>query len=170
MNKIIDRAESISLSSEDLLRMCNEKVNIFTYPELAGVDSYEELFTNGNDNCIVLYETRLGYGHWVCLLRYPTHIEFFDPLGWMMDTELGVIDEYYRSVLDEIQPHLTYLLKNVRVISNTTALQKESAKVNTCGRHACVRIRFRGYGLKDYVTLFKNKNADQIVTMLTYLL
>ena len=170
MEKIIDQAESVSLSSSDLLKICQGKVNIFTYPQLAGLSSWQELFEDANDSCIVLYETRLGYGHWVCLLRYPTHIEFFDPLGWKMDTELGVIENYYRTVLNEIQPHLSYLLKSVRVVSNTTALQKQSEKVNTCGRHCCVRVRFRAYALKEYLALFRNKNADKLVTMLTFLI
>jgi hypothetical protein len=65
MEKIIDQAESISLSSSDLLKICQGKVNIFTYPQLTGLASWQELFEDANDSCIVLYETRLGYGHWV---------------------------------------------------------------------------------------------------------
>jgi hypothetical protein len=169
MNKIIDQGEAISLSSADLLKICEGQVNVHTYGSLGNLSSYEELFRDGK-SCIVLYETRQGYGHWVCLIQYQNYVEFFDPLGWRMDTELSVIDDHFRLVLGETVPHLSSLLSGIRVISNTTPLQKESQFVNTCGRHCAVRIRFRNYEQREYLELFKKQKytPDQLVTLLTY--
>jgi hypothetical protein len=175
MEKFIQQnVEIIELSGEDILRMCDDGVTIREYRDLAKFTSIEEVFGNKR-GAVILYETREKFGHWVLLLKIGSNtVEFFDPLGIPLDQELGFIPDYYRKMLDEEIPHLTHLLANVDVVSNTTQLQEVDHEINTCGRHVVSRYRFfvLGYTLHRYVNLYKNQkeSPDDTVSKITLFL
>jgi hypothetical protein len=52
---------------------------------------------------------------------------------------------------------------------NKKQFQEYGAKVSTCGRHACVRLRLAEWGHQRYAKFMKSSllNPDQIVTLLT---
>jgi hypothetical protein len=175
MNKFIKyHGENVNLSDVDIVRMCLGEVSIYTYHELVNFTSPDQIFQNKR-GAIILYETRDNYGHWVLLIKLSNNtIEFFDPLGLEMDTELQLVPEFYRSKLNEMRPHLTDIFSQHHIITNRTQFQAVDQDINTCGRHITTRFRFflLGYDLKNYTLLFKNQRetSDEIVTKLTLFL
>lgn len=177
MEKIIKNSEKIDLTGEDLLRMTAHKIRIIEYKDLHNVTSLEPLL-KPYGNLVILYETKEGYGHWVCLLkRGINHLEFFDPYGLKVDEELDIINEIHirRNDENKIVPHLTALIQSggYRVDSNLTKLQKFINDVNTCGRHVVVRILLRKLAIREYEKIIccnKNGDADWYVSALTHFL
>ena len=175
MQKIIKNSEKIDLTDGDILRMVDGKVKIIEYKELNNAMSIEP-FLEPYGNLIILYETREGFGHWVCLIkRGINHVEFFDSYGLKVDEELDIINEanIRRNTENQIQPHLTELLRGYRVDENLTKLQKFLEDVNTCGRHVAVRILMKRFPIRKYENLIccnKNGDADWYVSALTYFL
>lgn len=171
MDKIIRNAESIDLTGKDIMDIVKGQVNIYEYKDLANYSNIDDiLHTYGA--CIILYELRQGFGHWVLLHKVSNNtLEFFDPYGMYIDEELKFIDPHMRSVLGEDVPHLTHLIENssYHIIENTYRFQEVKSDVNTCGRHVSVRLRFRDLHLNEYIKLFKNSklNPDEWVSALT---
>ena len=71
--------ESYDLSNEDITKITDGKCRIMAYHELENVNSLSEILDN-NGACILLYETKQGFGHWVALFEIPNSpvLEFFD--------------------------------------------------------------------------------------------
>ena len=167
MNEYITKnIEGIELPNRDISRMCEHKVAIHSYEELAMMSDYTQLF-NGREGCVLLYETRHNFGHWVLLINLGDRVEFFDPLGIRIDQELKLVPENLRSGLNEDVPHLTHLLQNVHVIENTTQLQRVDYHINTCGRHVVSRFKMflDGFDLKSYLRLFERQKEDPDLTV-----
>lgn len=178
MDSIIDNAEDISLNEEDLKLICHPiDIKIILYQELHQLQDINELFEL-SDNIIILYRTTQDYGHFVSLLNYDTHIEYFDSYGEAPDYELKFSEQSLRHMKGHIIPHISSLLKiaserdKKKIIYNKIKLQRYHEHVNTCGRWAALRIKFRHLDLKRFQKLFlKQSNPpDNIVTYLTYLL
>ena len=66
---------------------------------------------------------------------------------------------HYHSINKSQQTIMSQSTQTTNMISNTTALQKESQKVNTCGRHCAVRVRFRNYEQREYLESWTAKIA-----------
>jgi len=175
MQNIIKNAEKKDLSNEDILRITKGKVKIIEYKELHNATSLEP-FLEPYGSLVILYETREGYGHWVCLIKRGINsLEFFDPYGFKVDEELNLINEMHirRNSENQIQPHLTALIQSggYRVSSNLTKLQKFKKDVNTCGRWVALRILLKNMSIEKFTKLLccnKNGDADWYVSALTY--
>lgn len=171
MDKLIARSESKSFSGKDLIRLCDGKVRILEYSQLADARSLNEVLGR-KGAVIILYETRKNYGHWVGLFRVDKRtVEFFDPYGLMPDEELGFIDDNFREESGQSVPHLTALLAASRdkIIYNQFPLQKLAKNTSTCGRWCGLRIALRQLPLADFVALFVGQqfSPDWYVSALT---
>lgn len=171
MDNILKKAESIDLSGEDLMNICNNKVEIIPYHTLGSYDSIENLLSK-HGAVILLYETkREDYGHYVALFYNNNNdLEFFDSYGMKADEELKYAD--YN--LKEGIPFLTNLLKkyNKKVVMNTMRLQTFHNDINTCGRWTSCRIRWRDTSLREFQRLMTdnaNYHGDMWVSALTFL-
>jgi hypothetical protein len=167
MDKLILNAENISLSEEQIISASYGKIKPMAYHELSGIQTASQLFATHNYIC-VLYETRRNYGHWVLLSRIDDNtVEFFDPYGFRLDSELKYISDYHRKELDEFVPHLTNILKDQKIVSSTRQFQKRAEDVNTCGRHCIQRYRLRDMDLHEYSRfMFASRNdPDYLVTI-----
>lgn len=170
MDKLLNESETVDLTGEDLINICEGKVEILPYHELEDVKSIEDLLEKFGA-VIILYETKKNFGHYTALLYDPDgKLEFFDSYGFRPDAELKYAD--YNA--EQGVPYLTNLLKNYKkpIIYNTVKLQKLVREVNTCGRWTSCRIRMRHLPLQKFQQLFtKNKyyNGDFFVSALTYL-
>ena len=179
MDNIIRQAEDISLDEIDLKNIASpNELKIIMYQELHPIKDIRELFQMSN-NIIVLYRTTGNYGHWVSLLNYDDHIEYFDSYGKKPDYGLMLSTESLRHMKDNPIPHISHLLKHAnekygtKIIYNKVQLQRFHEHVNTCGRWASTRIKLRHLSLRKFQELFTSRsnkhNADSIVTYLTYL-
>jgi len=172
MDTIVKYAARKSLSSTEIRKLCDGKVRVISYPELANYASIDEALGKYGA-MIVLYETKRGYGHWVAVFRFaPGVCEFFDPYGMKPDEELKYIPDYYRHVSGQDEPHLSNLLQNSDyklVVYNGAKLQKFRDDVNTCGRWCAFRVALRQVPLKQFVKMFigQRESPDWLVTALT---
>lgn len=177
MDNIIKNAENISLTFDDIKKICEpNNVEIIEYKNLMHLDNINDVFSN-YDNVIILYTTRRNYGHWVVLMRYNNTLEYFDSYGKIYDFELSLSYDTIMAIGGVAVPQLTYLLNDAKniykynVIYNNVQLQKFHHDVNTCGRYCALRIKLRHIDLNRFINLLlhQTNNPDMIVTYLTYL-
>lgn len=154
------------ISGTDVLKICNYQSNLLKYPELLKYNSIEDIMKHGA--CIILYEMEPNYGHWCCVFRTKNGYEFFDPYGYIPDTELEFIPRIFRIFNNEVYPHLLYLLykSNLPIEYNHHRFQKKGRNIATCGRHVGMRLLLRKLPLEKYIKLFRG-DADRMVFELT---
>lgn len=155
-----------SLSLKDLQSLTD--ANVITYESVHECETLDDLMRN--DCCILLYFSTPNYGHWVTILRYPDHIEFFDPLAQYPDKMLESVDP---SVNRHYHQNHTYLLKllyetQLPVEYNNYKLQEMSPLISTCGRHAIVRCLCRDIKLDDYVRVMRKLAGENYLDDLVY--
>tara|TARA_R110002073_G_scaffold179166_1_gene337665 strand:+ start:1330 stop:1857 length:528 start_codon:yes stop_codon:yes gene_type:complete len=169
MDKLINDAEAVDLSKENILEITNNGCDVVVYHNLGDYNSLENLLGD-KGAVILLYETKQNFGHWVALFYTDSsqqEIEFFDSYGFKPDEELN-----YAKYDD--QPYITELIQksNKKIIYNTKKLQTFKEDINTCGRWTSLRIAMREVPLQKFQYLFKNNksyNGDWFVSALTYI-
>lgn len=162
---IIRKNYKKALSLNDLLRGANGRINIIVYKDIPKYKSIYEMLSPYNC-CIILYQTKPNYGHWVAILRHGKNIEHFDPYGYSIDEEL------INNNPMNLPPYLTQLILKSRVPyvkSNITQFQKSQSGVNTCGRWALIRCLMKHKSLEDFTDLFHKLKLepDFYITALT---
>jgi len=161
-----------SLSSEDIVRLVKGKTKIILYPELANYKNINDVL-EPYGSAVILYLSDKNYGHWVCLIKHPDRIEFFDSYAMKPDTEFYFIKEKERKKYNyHGRPYLTELLYNskIPIEYNHQPLQSESDDIATCGRHVAIRILFKDLLLDDYLKIIKgvrDMTPDELVLYLT---
>ena len=162
----------IPLSGEEVLRICNHKSNIMTYPEIHKYDNIDDILKNGS--CIILYEYSNNggnvFGHYTCVNKLNNNeIEMFDSFGTLPDKERFFIDEMYRRETNQDYPYLLTLLdkSNKRISYNHYILQSDDT--STCGRYVGLRILLKHLTLEKFVKLLHNKDfpPDYVITYIT---
>lgn len=162
---------SYPLNTDEINILANEELNHITYSELHDINDIMDIFKNSN-GCLLLYESKDNYGHWVLLIYHPDRdiIEFFDPYAMFPDDELDFIPKNFRKKNDMLYPHLTALLldSNKQIEYNDTQLQKLDDKIKTCGRWCGVRYRMQIIPIDDFGKMFSSfENPDKDITRLT---
>lgn len=162
MDAFVTRAQSISLSDDELLSLCKGKVNIVNNKNLDQYSSIDELLGE-HGAAVILYETKSDehseYGHWTLLLRQSdSMLEWFDSYGLKVDSELKFIPEHHRIETKQFG----VLLKLIedpgcpyKVVWSQEQLQSKDSKIETCGRWCGARVILRSWSLWDFQRLFK---------------
>ncbi len=168
----LEAIKEYALSNDDIQQILNPDTKLWTYPELAGVSTIEELF-DGLGRCIILYLTEDQHtGHWVCMMKRGNKVEYFDPYGKKPDNPLTWLSREAKAELDESQSYLYPLFRRgkVQVISSSYPYQKNVADVNTCGRHCITRLVLKDYSLEQYYDLIQKSglDPDTFVSLFTY--
>jgi hypothetical protein len=167
-HEVIERAEAISLSDDDIRRICENKVKILLYEDLAKFDTIDDALGE-HGAMIILYQSKANYGHWVSVFKVDNQtLEFFDSFGFKIDQELPFFEYNLRQGV----PHLSHLIQhsNYKVISNDIDFQTIRKDINTCGRYASLRIKMKTTPLKQFQALLLNNpdnNPDFYVSALT---
>lgn len=171
MDKLINQQSERDLSGDEVKKIIGTDVNIEPYHNLGKYNSIEELCDNDSKSCVILYESKLNFGHYCCVILHDENtLEFFDPYGNPPDSQLS----YAFYDLQFKTPFLTDLINNFKgkLIYNKNKLQQFHKDVNTCGRWTSLRIRFRDMDLKDFSLLFSSNRCyrgDFWVSALTFL-
>lgn len=160
------------LSDADIRKILGNNIKIITYPQLKYMKSINECFDN-QGRCILLFLTNSPTeGHWCCMLRKKKGIEFFDPYGEAPEEQKDGVPKGQLEALDETKPYLTALMRSsgLPVFYNTHKFQRESASINTCGRHCVVRCLYAPYSIQKYASIIKKSgmSPDDFVSGLTY--
>lgn len=171
VDKIIDKKKSKSLSGEEVLGLCGNKAELYTYPELVKYNDIDKILGK-HKACIILYLTKANYGHWVCLFKQNKDtLCFFDSYALMPDDELKFVPMNFRKYNNELYPHLTYLMykSGYKVDYNNHRLQSKKRDTATCGRWVGARLAFRYLNNDEFAELFNDNEIkpDLLVTTLT---
>ena len=154
---------SYPLSDSDLRTLLGQNINVITNRQLPEYNSIEDIFDD-EGRCVLLYTPEDPQsGHYVCLLRRPDCIEYFDPYGEKPDND---------DVLGDQPPILTQMLREsgIPVYWNTHQFQKLRGDISTCGRHVTARCLYAPYSLDKYAAIVKKSKMmpDDFVSGLTY--
>jgi hypothetical protein len=168
----LQEAKAYPLGDDDINKILEPDTHIFTYPYLKQVKDIDEIF-DPYGRAMMLYLTENeNTGHWVCLIRRPDEIEFFDPYGEPIDKQLTWVGKGKRMELEQERPLLSKLLreKGLPVVFNKTKFQKVDDDVATCGRHCVIRLLFKDLPLPKYAEMIKKSGMtpDEFVTRKTY--
>ncbi len=175
MDKIINYYEDVALSDKDILNMLEGRVNIVLYPDLYKYSNLDQILGQYGA-CILLFEAKPNYGHWVCLFKQSyEEVCFFNPYGGFPDDSLLHINKSFRKESHQLKPLLTNFLINSRykLTYNEFDFQRKAPEIKTCGRHCVVRLLNRDldlYEYKKYLDLMckkLNTDYDGVVTYLT---
>ena len=168
-------SEVHALSGADIMDFVDGKTRVLAYESLGHYDSLEQILSP-HGSAIVLYQTAPRQGHWVALIRRSNHtLEFYDSYGFRPDEELKFDNSFHLKIHGgRLTPHLTRLIQDGgwRVIYNKCKLQKNLDDINTCGRYAALRVKWKHIPMKQFNDLLlKNKhfNPDFWVSALTYI-
>jgi hypothetical protein len=168
--KGLGKLKQYAVSSDDILKAFNNNVKIVSYPELNNYSSIDELFGNF-DACFILYMTGFNSGHWCLLFRRDNYVEFFDPYGFIVDSQLNYANPEYNG---QKFPYLTKLLYTspYKIHYNNHKLQRSKKEVATCGRHCIFRYQNKNLSIDKYAKILKeykkyDLDADDIVTLMT---
>lgn len=171
MNQYIAKLKTIPFSSEDILNAVDGETKIVKYCDIHKFRNIDELLRPYN-SVVILYQTKPNYGHWVCLHLNNGILEFFDPYGKIIDSQLEHIDPNFRKVSYQDFPYLSKLMLDspYKLIYNKAPLQKQNSSVSSCGRHCAMRLILRDMPLLEYQNILLSKggnNPDDKVTYLT---
>lgn len=177
LKNLVKQNEQVPISDADILKICDNKVNILAYEDLGKLykagKSLLSQFSEDKNNCIILlYQLRgpSGIGHWVSLIYRPEHnvIEFCNPYAYRPDQEINLMEHQ--------EAYLTKLLlgTNCRIMSNHYKYQEFVQSSSTCGRHAAVRCVFHDLTNEEYYKFLssyqpnmKARDFDKLVTVMT---
>jgi len=175
MNKTIKYYEDVALSNSDVLNQLNGKVKIVLYPDLYKYHSIDEVL-GPYGACVLLFEAKPKYGHWVCLFKQTQdEVCFFNPYGGYPDDSLHYISDEFKQKSHQNKPILSQLLLEspYNLSYNEFQFQKRAKDIKTCGRHCVVRLLGRNenlYEYKDTLDALREQldmDYDGVVTYLT---
>jgi len=169
----IKNSERVELTGKDIGAILGENdPNILVYSDLFDYKSIDEVLGQ-KGYLVLLYQIKnIHNGHWVCLFKQRDYLVFFDSYGLSPDEEVKFIPQFQS--LDnrgEPVPHLTKLLdeSSYKILHNTNQYQSDKKDINTCGRHTCVRLKFRDLTPDQYHQLMAIDEVDFYVSSLTLL-
>jgi hypothetical protein len=142
-NPVVDQIIHEPMDDGDI-RTYFPKARVLRYAELADYDDIEELLPKDKSYVFLLYQHRPNDGHFVCLMRYGTTIEFFCSYGSKIDGPLYWTPLRARQALGEGKPYLSLLLrkagKRFKAVHNPVAFQSKKGGVATCGAYCVMRV------------------------------
>lgn len=165
-----------ALNPIEIEKIAGTPIILLKYSQLCLFNTMEELFDKGINYVLLLYETKLNNGHWVCLINHPDSVEFFDSYAFVPDDELKFTNLNFKKQNNMDLPYLTYLMLNSKkpIEYNDYKFQSWKQGVHTCGRWVGFRIRLShsdNFSLEDFIEMFKKfytrKNYDLVITKLT---
>lgn len=172
IDEILGDLKDTPLTGDEVLKLVDNKSNIIKYKELSNYNNLLDVL-EPHGACIILYETKMNYGHWVCVVQRGDVIEHFDSYGLMPDDELKFVPKVFRMHNDMALPHLTSLLidlpQNYKIEYNEYKLQAKGANIKTCGRWVATRINNKNIPIEQFAKYFKDDELtpDDIVVLNT---
>lgn len=171
LRELLNQHKDIPLSDADIRQLMKESgihANVVSYGEIKQYPDIDKLL--GPDGCcFILYEWRKGYGHWCLLTKRGNEIEFMDPYGEFVDTQLEYVPEELRAELGEDHKYLSDLLRkcDYELAYNEFEFQSLNEESRTCGRWTIIRAKLKDMSLEDFRDIFLNVYGDEIATILT---
>jgi len=163
---VVRKAIHEDLAGNEVLELFPNQLNFLLYERLYNYDNLSDIF-DGKEGVVILYQYTKYNGHYVILLRRSSEIEYFDSLGYQVDSELKFLP--YNK-----EPILSTLIRRYqgKVVINNYKFQRDSEGVSTCGRWCIVRFAFREFSLSQFTTFIKSSNMkyDTLVTIMSLII
>ena len=173
MDSVIKTIYEQDLTGQEVAITTNGKCPVHLYHDLLNFNHIKEVIGPHNA-CIVLFPVKsASNGHWIAILYHPetNTIEHFDSYGFSPDTELQYSSD--PETRDNLLMRFYNQARNegYNFIHNQYRFQKLKDNVNTCGKHASIRCRFRYLNIDDYAKLMlgQKESADYLVSILTFI-
>lgn len=175
--RILAELKEYPLSNDDLKHLLPH-TKIFTYPELEGLRSIDEIFhfhKKGDiGTAIMLYLTDSeNVGHWVGLIKRGNQVEMYDPYGNPPEKLNQEVGGAMNGKQDPTLLRRKVEESGYKLISNPKQVQPVSMDINTCGRHVAMRLLFGKFPLREYnqkvsqLAKQNGKSIDDLATVLT---
>ena len=167
----MDNQVSKSLSGSEVLKLLDNKANLFSYSQLHSINSIDELLGQYK-KCVLLYHTSPTYGHYCCVWENNNTLFFFDSYGASVDTQLKFLPNELKEELNSNHNYLIRLMYNsgLKVEFNQYQLQSREPNITTCGRHVVNRLRFPEISIDEYYKIFKDASKyiaiDELICLL----
>lgn len=151
------------LSDSDLRELLGSGIKIMTNRELPKIKSIGDIFDE-EGRAILLYTPESPTsGHWVCMMRRPDSIYYWDPYGERPDIPEDLGGQ---------PPMLTRLLKESGqpIFYNSHQYQLQRDNIATCGRWCAARLHYKDMTEKEFqrvIQRFKG-SGDDFVSALVY--
>lgn len=139
---------------------------VIKYSDLANYSNINELLPNDKDFRVILVESSVNQGHWVCVMKYGDIIEYFNSYGTKPEYDFRFIPTMVKHLLGQGGNLLTKLLKtkgkDQKIYYNKKKFQEINDGVNTCGRWCIARIlaMLVGYELDDFINKVNQKEEE----------
>lgn len=172
MDKMITAIYKDDLTGTDVDYLTKGKANLLLYKDLLNYQSIFDAFGKFKGIILLFPTTSDNFGHWVAILQTPSTktITHFDSYALSWTQELGYSSNQYvkRNILGEMYNQAQQ--QGWKVTYNKYRFQEMANSINTCGRHACLRVRFDYLNSDEYAKLFlkQKETADWLVTALTF--
>jgi hypothetical protein len=179
--KELNKLKDIALSDKQLMKLIDSCANLVLYPDVHKYKNVDDLLGKYGA-CVLLYESKKNYGHWVCCFKLnDREIEFFNsygditPFAGFPDAALQYIPAHFRDESNQDHTYLGDLLYNSQydLSYNQYKFQKLDSNIKTCGRHVVCRLWLRSLPLTKYTDVLKkwclsfDCDYDDVVTIWT---
>lgn len=139
---------------------------IIKYSDLAEYPTINDLLPNDKDFKVILVESSVNQGHWVCIMKYGDIIEYFNSYGTLPEYDFKFIPTMVKHLLGQGGNILSKLLKTKdkgqKVFYNKKKLQTINDNINTCGRWCvarCLSMKI-GWELDDFINKVEEKMEE----------
>ena len=163
------------LDNNEIMELVKNKAKVVLYEDVHSFANISQ-FLEPYSAVFLLYQINKDYGHWVAVIERNKQIEFFDPLGYMIDDQLLWTKQATRKRLNMDYPYLTKLLyeatPDYSIVYNEHKLQNDRKDIATCGAWSALRITYKHLPLSVFIKDFTLNEAtkemgenDKLVTL-----
>ena len=160
LHDLITELEKTPVSVGTLKDTVPDYVHVYSYKELEG-KSRNDLFRKAKAIIVLIPKKGEKMGHFVALIPWKTHIEYFSSLGNSFEKELSMLGQT-NHIQRVVGKHYIY---------NRTALQSGKYNIRTCAYFVLARVKLHKMKLRQFVQIFQStlqlSNPDEIVSLLT---
>lgn len=166
------------LSANEIMDIIGYRVNIASYDDIQQYNKIEDLLAD-NECCLILYNygdihDKIQLGHWCVIFTRLENdkpiIEFFDPYGFQIDTQIDYIKDYYKEKNMYLYPWLSKLLlaadNRYDLHYNNYKLQRDADDILTCGYWVAIRVVCRDRTIDkfwNYYNQFDDKDEQVVI-------
>lgn len=162
------------LADDDISAYLNGRTQVIKYNEIPKYQSIDE-FLGPYNNAIMLLETKLNFGHWICLKRTGNVISFFDSYGDFPDEQKKFVNSKFLkdsgqkyNIICEMLDKASY--KYTIEFSDRRLQNMDDTSISTCGHWCSVFIKS---GLLvdefyEFLESFGEPDLDKLIVEIYY--
>jgi hypothetical protein len=159
----LEKVKGQPLSDGDMRALLGKGLPIMTNRELGSVSDVNQLFDEQGRFLLLYTPQDPTSGHWVCLMKRPDSIYYWDPYGERPDIAADLGGQ---------PPVLTKLLKEsgMPIFYNSHQYQSKRGDVATCGRWCAARLHYKDLSEKEFQSVIKKfkGSGDDFVSALAF--